>query len=250
MWELYDDLIDGMAPDAVADEIICGCMYTVVFSGGSAGFAETRNYGSNRQLMPRKRSGLPLRELAGCVKSWNFREASIGQAAINAWYNAPGRLAEIGVKLSDARYTEDRKSDPFITMQRELAGKSVVIIGHFPYIDKLLRPVCRLTVVGNETIDESDLPEQAAEYMLPESDYAFIKSYTICEKTLPHYLELARGSHVTLVGPSVPVAPVLQKYGVNMIASAAVRDAALTRAAALGMGGNVHAGRHKVLVEL
>lgn len=44
-------------------------------------------------------TGKPLRELAELIKSWNYLEAAIGQAAINAWYNAPEIARKNGVDM-------------------------------------------------------------------------------------------------------------------------------------------------------
>ena len=62
------------------------------------------------------------RELAELIKSWNYLEAAVGQAAINAWYNSPEIARQNGVDM-DQSPREDRMNDPFIMSQREIRGK-------------------------------------------------------------------------------------------------------------------------------
>ena len=41
-------------------------------------------------------TGMPLREAAGLIRSWNLVEAALGAAAINAWYNRADRVDAVG----------------------------------------------------------------------------------------------------------------------------------------------------------
>jgi uncharacterized protein (DUF4213/DUF364 family) len=201
-------------------------------------------------ILPEKTLGMPLRELAQAVKSWEFVEAGIGLAAINAWYNDKARLRALGLDIPDRAHVEDRAADPFITMQRDIKGKTVTVVGHFPYIDQLFAPVCDLRVIEKFEPKDGDYPEQAADYLLPESDYVFISSYTLTEKSLPRFLELSRRAYVTLVGPATTVAPVLHNFGVNDIAGFVIKDAAAAENVVRGFGGNIHKAGQKLNLRL
>jgi len=78
-------------------------------------------------LYTKNMEGLPLREVAECVKSWNFYEAAIGLAAINAYYNNPVIAKKSGVAIGDSMHVEDRIHDPFIMSQNEIRGKKVAV---------------------------------------------------------------------------------------------------------------------------
>ncbi|MDR0904614.1 MAG: DUF364 domain-containing protein [Oscillospiraceae bacterium] len=249
-WELYDALIDGISPNATVDRIICGATRTLVRSGESIGMAGTLEDTWRANMMPEKDVGMPLRELAQCIKSWEYTEAGIGLAAINAWYNTKDKLRRLGLEVSDSASVEDRAADPFITMQRDIKGKTVTVIGHFPYIDQLFAPVCDMRIIEKFSPKDGDYPEQAAEYLLPESDYVFISSYTLAEKTLPRYLELSQNAVVTLVGPATPVAPVLHGFGVRNIAGFAIKDADALERMILTSCGNTHKTGQKVNLRL
>ncbi len=224
MWELYDELISGIPGGPAADEVICGSSWTMVRSGAHAGVAMTMKCDSRPPL----RSdfvGVPLRELAQGAKSWNLIEAGVGLAAINTYYNSPEKAAEHGIILQEE--PEDRKKqDPFEALQDEFQGKNVCVVGHFPKLERIVAPYCNLSVLERSPL-EGDYPDSACEYLLPEQDFVFITGCTLVNKTLPHLLELSKNARVIMVGPSVPMSPVLFRYGVEDLSGFIVTDAAL-----------------------
>ncbi len=225
MWKLYDDLIEGIPEDWRAEEIVRGCDYAYVRSGTGLGMGEFLPNSWRAPLSLKNLDGAPLREVAACIKSWNFPEASIGLAAINAYYNNPDVAKASGVTLSDSKHVEDRVYDPFIMSQNEVRGKKVTVVGHFPYLETLFEPVCDLRIIAGEVPLDDDYPATAAEYLLPESEYVFIRSAALVDKTLPRLLELAKqAAKVTIVGPATTLAPVLFDYGVADLSGFVVKD--------------------------
>ncbi len=225
MWEIFDRLIEGIPSDWVAEEVVRGSSYSFVRSHGSIGIAEHRVYDYRMPVFNRNMEGLPLIEIAGCIKSWNFYEASIGLAAINAYYNHIETARAAGVPIQDSLHVEDRIYDPFIMAQNEVRGKKVTVIGHFPYISTLLQPICEISIVTGEIPQEGDFPLSATDYLLPESDYVFIGSSSLIDKTLPRYLKLsAKAVKRVLVGPSTTLAPALFDFGVDDLSGFVVKD--------------------------
>jgi uncharacterized protein (DUF4213/DUF364 family) len=53
--------------------------------------------------------------------------------------------------------------------------------------------------------EEGDLPDTAAEYVLPEAEVIFVTGTSIINKTFPRLMELGRQAEIHLVGPSVPL---------------------------------------------
>ncbi len=105
------------------------------------------------------------------MTSWNLLEASIG-IGINAWYNHPDVAKRAGIEVPEKKRVEERLNDPFIKSQNLVRGKKVCVVGHFPFLEKLIAPVCDLSVVEWDP-EEGDYPYSACEYLLPECDYAF-----------------------------------------------------------------------------
>jgi uncharacterized protein (DUF4213/DUF364 family) len=176
---------------------------------------------------------MPLKKLAEGIKSWNYVEAGIGNAAINAYYNAVEVARKNGVNVSSSRFTEDRVYDPFITYQKIIRDKKVGVIEHFPYVEQLFRPVCDLSVISRWP-EEDDYPYSAAEYILPECDYVFITCGSLIDKSLPRFLKLSKHAYVTLVGPSTPIAPVLAQFGVDDLSAFVIKDGERARRICIG----------------
>ncbi|KLU64530.1 hypothetical protein DEAC_c34760 [Desulfosporosinus acididurans] len=224
MWELYDALIEGIPEDYLIDELVCGYHYSYVRSGEGSGVAAGRFYDQRMPMFSKNLLGAPLREVAACVKSWNLIEAALGAAALNAYYNNPQVARDNGVEFSDAQRVEDRRYDPFIMSQNVVKGKRVVVVGHFPYLENLLEPVCDFSIIEWDPL-EGDYPMPACEYLLPEADYAYLTCTALVDKTLPRLLALTENAvRVSLVGPATPLAPVLFDYGVDELSGFLIKD--------------------------
>ncbi len=225
MWEIYDRLIDEIPEDWTVEEVIKGTHYSCVRSNNGLGIAEHRIYDYRKPVLAEYPVGMKLKELAKCVKAWNFYEASIGLAAINAYFNNIKIASENGVQIHDSLHVEDRVYDPFIMGQHEVRGKKVTVIGHFPYIQTLLEPICEMSIISGEIPQEGDFPVSATDYLLPESDLVYIGSSSLIDKTLPRYLQLSKKAlKRTIVGPSTTLAPALFDYGVDDLSGFVVKD--------------------------
>lgn len=224
MWEIYDALIDGIPENLTVDELICGKRYSYILSGNGAGIASPRLYETRMPMLTKNLIGMKLREVAVCAKSWNFVEAALGVAAINAYYNNPKVAREHGVVFSDSKRVEDRIFDPFIMSQNEVKDKKVGIIGHFPHIEKLIEPICDLSIIESEP-ETGDYPFSSCEYILPECDYVYISCGSLVDKTLPRLLELSKNAkRITMVGPGTPLATVLFDHGIGELSGFIIKD--------------------------
>lgn len=100
--------------------------------------------------------------------------------------------------------------------------KRVAVIGHFGNLEQFRDdPDIDLTVLERRPVG-ADLPDPAAEYVLPGCDLVFITGSTVVNKTLPRLLELSRGAEVMLVGPTTPLAPEVFAGSVDELAGALV----------------------------
>jgi uncharacterized protein (DUF4213/DUF364 family) len=230
MWELYDELIEAIPAEQCVDKAITGRYWTFVRAGGGtssggAGLAMTLDKPTRPMTLPKDMAGMRLRELAAFSKSWNFEEASLGIAAINAWWNAPEqKAAAFSLNIED--------DDSFSFWRRRVTGKKVAVIGHFPYLENKIGDVCELSILEKRPA-EGDFPDSACEYLLPVQDYVFATGVTLINKTLPRLLELSRHCGIILAGPSVPLAPSLLRRGVIDLQGFVITDTARCAAAVL-----------------
>ena len=109
MWEIYDRLIARIPDDVFAEEMVCGTTWTAVRSSlGTVGLAMTTPV-QTRPSIGCEIVGKSLRDVALLIKSWNFIDAGIGMAAINAWYNSIQRMNELDSKPATLNLTKPVK---------------------------------------------------------------------------------------------------------------------------------------------
>lgn len=214
-WKLYDELIDAIPRDVTVTAGAAGLRWCrVVSSEGGMGIA----YALPEQSRPLAYQGAslvgaPLRSVATLAKSWNFAEAGIGMAAINAWWATPRRVAANGFTRSPA----DGWMQVFDPYADAVAGKVVSIIGHFSFAPRALAQAAELRMLERDT-QPGDYPDPACEYLLPGSDFVFVSGSAFVNKTMPRLLQLAQKATTVLVGPSTPLSPILFDHGVDAIA--------------------------------
>lgn len=227
-WSLYEELLSGIPQGIKAKNIVVGATFAAVESEtGAVGLGSYlwSRYYTRPFTHPGDLTGKTLRELAELIKSRNYLEAAIGQAAVNAWYNAPEMARQNGVDM-DQNPREDRMNDPFIMSQREIRGKKVATIGHFPYLEKLFEPICDLAIIEHEPDMNGDYPFEAADYLLPDCDFAYLNASGLVDKSLPRMLRLSQNAQkITLVGPCAPLWPGFARYGIQDVSGLVITDA-------------------------
>ena len=232
-WALYDEMIDGVPQDVLVKDCALGIHWSYVEAECGMGVAYTTRQGATFRKAQDLR-GASLKDVAALSKSWCFEKASLGVAALNAWYCNPARLASNGFKTQyegdlDADESSPRfgkKLDAFHIYKPQIAAKgdaNVVVVGHFPHATDI-DTYANLTILERVIKDEWDTPDPACEYVMPAADYAFITGVTIMNKTVTRLLELSRDAHTIMVGPSVVMAPALYKRGVECMAGSVVTD--------------------------
>lgn len=195
MWNFYDELCTGIPSGIRVEGCVVGKLWTVVRADGNIGIARTLG-DTNVDLNALGQSviGLHLRDVANQMKWKSTIHASIGVAAMNAFYN---RADRIGASAPPA-------------FEGELCGKKVAVIGELPNLAANLKDCCDLTVLP---LPESK--ELSAEYESAlQGDLVFISGDALINQTLQALLaKVGEHTKVSLAGVSVPAAPVLFAFG-------------------------------------
>ena len=89
-WSLYDELIAGIPEGIEVLDYCLGVNWSCVSATCGGGVSYTVSGGARRGRAEDLR-GRDLREVAALAKSWNFAEATLGIAAMNAYYSQPER---------------------------------------------------------------------------------------------------------------------------------------------------------------
>ena len=165
-------------------------------------------------VIPEGINGLSLREAAGAAKSWNFKEAGLGMAAVNAWYNTEENIRRLGAAEPFENYC---------TRGIDFKGKKVAAVGNLKSIYRFA-PDAEEIFILERMNDRGTYPDSACDFILPQCDVVLITGSALVNKTLPHLLELCRDAYTILTGPSVPLCPALFDFGVDRLAGMALTD--------------------------
>ena len=201
-WRLYNHLIAGIPEGIFVRDYCLGLNWSYVEADCGCGVAFTARNGEKRTYKGDLR-GKSLREVAELSKSWCFEEATLGIAALNAWYARRELLDPLGATYDTEEEVDKGKrggtssKDAFETYRPriEQAGGDahVVVVGHFPHVENI-------------------------------AEYAFITGVTLINKTAPRLLTLAKDATVCMVGPSVIMTPHLFEWGVESLSGSVVAD--------------------------
>ena len=225
MKTLFDDLLNALQPGQIRDVKI-GLHWTMVTAytdnAMRAGLATTmpseghhhRDWPDVRQ--PGQLQNREARDLAALVYSPSPVEVSIGLATINALLpRQPQRWQDINAEEVIARAG---------------AEKTVVVVGHFPFTQRLREQVGKLVVLELEPRGD-DLSADQAPLWIPQADVLAITSVTILNQTLGKLLALRKKNALTLLlGPSTPMSSTLYERGVDILSGSIVTNIELVRA--------------------
>ena len=245
-WALYDALIEGIPADLKAEEILVCKSRTMIRSQAGCGMAMTLGGEGRPTILDGNPHGRSLRDVAALVRSWNDTDASIGTAAMNAWYNSEEHIKEAKARISrmigeggmafglaeihagkeatgEEQNNYTQSEDAFLCYQDLVRGKRVATVGHFAYVENRYAGICELSILERNP-HKGDYPDAACEYILDEQDFVFITGAALINKTLPRLLQLCGNACVILCGPSTVMAPALFDFGVHDLAGFMVLD--------------------------
>lgn len=197
MWNFYDELYMGIPSGIRVEGCVIGKLWTTVRANGNIGVARTLGAADDTDLSALAQSviGMHLRDVANVLKWNSLLRASVGVAAMNAFYNRPDRVKELSAPPA---------------FRNELGGKQVVVIGDLPNLEAGLKDGCDLTVLPLP--EDKDLGAGYAEAM--KADFVFVSGDALINRTLPALLaQVGENTKVSLSGVSVPAAPVLFAFG-------------------------------------
>ena len=213
-FSLYDLLIDGIHTDAVIRSTLMGECWTAVETAGHFGMAMTTPVDTAPRMLDRDYCGISLKELATTAKSWNLSEAGFGMAAVNAFYNTPAKLEQLGAY---------EPFDNYCTDGVDLKNKRIGVIGHLNMPSSVYDQAKEVLILERSP-RPGDYPDSACDWLIPQCDVVIMTASTLVNKTLPHLLELSRNAYTILAGPSCPMCPQLLDFGIDRIAGLVITD--------------------------
>jgi uncharacterized protein (DUF4213/DUF364 family) len=218
-WHIYDHLIDSVPSQATAADAVFGDYWVAILSSlGGAGLAHILpQKDPQKNLGPVDLIGRPLKDIAQMVKSWDETQTAAGLAAVTASANS----ALLAQGLSPQSVLAGQAAfDHYLELSK---NKKVAVIGHFPHLETL-KTVAKEFYILERNPEPGDLPDTAAEYLLPDMEVVFITGSSLVNKSLPRLLELSQKARVGLVGPSVPLLPSLFNFSIRSLSGTIFND--------------------------
>ncbi|HIE10857.1 MAG TPA: hypothetical protein EYP62_04530 [Kiritimatiellae bacterium] len=215
---LVEEIIASLPqPETAVRGVWCCAFWTLVESRGAGLASSMRSegdpYHTDAPAAVRGAGALegrPAGELACYVLEADPVSASIGMAAINSLLDPPAQAVEINA--ADL-------------LAEKAAGKTLAVVGHFPFVRRLESRVRRLWVFERRP-RPGDFAAEMFTAVAPECEVICLSATTIMNHTAETLLASCRPeAFVVMVGPSTPFTPVLFDYGVDVLAGSVVTDA-------------------------
>lgn len=223
-------LARAAASEARIARMCIGLTWTTCSTGEGLGLAMSPGVPSRVLPWPGTVAERPVGEVAGWLSSWNPFEATVGLAAANAVINSSGNPVMAG-----ANALAPGNLAVFEHFRPRLDGRKVVVIGRYPGLDRVLKGL-DVTVIERQPA-EGDLPDTAAELVVPDADWVFLTATTLINKTFHRLAALSREAVTVLMGPSMPWLAEWAEFGIDFLAGVTVIDPAKTEQIAAEGGG-------------
>ena len=184
------------------DDRRCGLASTILEHHEHHGTADINDAGTLDQ-----KTG---KQLASLALSNPGAGTSVGIAAINALIPSHPEL------------WQDGNAEEIIA--HEGRGKTVVVIGDFPFSTRLRQKVLDLVVFDNQ-LREGVQPKSMMAEIVPTAEVVAITGMTLINHTLEQILALcSQTATKIIVGPSTPLSPVLYDHGIDILCGSVVVD--------------------------
>ena len=215
--ETTERLLDSLKDDAPVRQILVGAFWTAVVLDTDpprCGLASTLRAEGTGPWPPVREPGRLLkhsgRELASLLRSERILEASIGMAAFNAL-----------LRVDESVMIEANAEESILARG---SGKRVAIVGHFPFIERVRTAAAQCWVLELQPAP-GDLPADQAAMVLPQADVIALTGTSLLNHTFDDLLALCRpDAFVLVLGPSVPLTPLLLESGIDGLSGTLVKD--------------------------
>jgi len=210
-------LLESLQASAPVRRVLVGAFWTVVVLDTDpprCGLASTVRGGTHEAGPPVPEAGRLLersgRELAEWLRSSSALEASIGMAAFNAL-----------LEVDEAACVEVNAEQVILEWG---AGRRVVIVGHFPFVERVRRTAAECWVTELHP-RPGDVPAEQAGEILPQADVVALTGTSLINHTFDGLIRLCRpDAFVLVLGASAPLSPVLFEVGVDAVSGTLVID--------------------------
>jgi len=205
--------IEKSTQDILVKEVRIGPFWTGVWSK-YGGLASTTFTHEPAMPPPIKEAGnltqKSVLELCNYANSDCLLQASVGMAAINSALEVDLNRCQ-SINAAEILYEKGK-------------NKKVVVVGHFPFVNKLREITKDLWVVERKP-QSGDIPASEAKRVIPQADVIAITGTALINGSIGELLSWCpKESIVMVLGATTPLSPVWFDYGVDLISGTRVID--------------------------
>ena len=194
--------------------VVIGVHWTLVssrHSGLGSTMVNSGPHGTGRMRDVGRLLEKSAQELAGWLESDNLLEASVGIAALNSLIDIDEERVHMNLNAAEV-------------IAEKSAGKNLVIVGHFPFINRMKSVVRNLWTIEKNPFGD-DYPEAAAMDLIPQADVVAITGTAFINQTVEGLLALCRSdAQVMILGSSTPLMPILFEHGIDYLSGSRIID--------------------------
>ena len=214
--KIIEDIISTIgesARDMLVKEVRIGPFWTGVWSK-YGGLASTTFIHEPAMPPPIKEAGnltqKSILELCNYANSNCLLQASVGMAAINSAIEVDLNKCQ-NINAAEVLYEKGK-------------NKKVVVVGHFPFVNKLRELTKELWVVERKP-QSGDIPASEAKRVIPQADVIAITGTALINGTMGELLSWCpKESLVMVLGATTPLSSVWFDYGVDLVSGTRVTD--------------------------
>lgn len=214
--KIIEDIISTIktsTQDILVKEVRIGPFWTGVWSK-YGGLASTTFTHEPMMPPPIKEAGNLTKksvvELCNYANSDCLLQASVGMAAINSALEVDLNKCQ-NINAAEVLYEKGK-------------NKKVVVVGHFPFVNKLRELTKELWVVERKP-QSGDIPASEAKRVIPQADVIAITGTALINGTMGELLSWCpKESIVMVLGATTPLSPVWFDYGVDLVSGTRVTD--------------------------
>ncbi|MBR4985415.1 MAG: hypothetical protein IKY83_06740 [Proteobacteria bacterium] len=233
---IFDELVRCMPEDARIEDVSIGIFWTYVRTQYGSSLSATAHRWCEDPpgaLIPQAGSlcGMRVREIVPLYESASLSARALANAAVGACFDAADMTGE--------RYAGRAQELLAQVCETRGSGLRIALVGHFHFADQLAQLGHQLDIFELEgRCEPGDIPCTRFPEFLPLADIVVMTSSTI----LTHAAEAIVGysrpdAYRMIVGPTVPLHPVLWSFGFDAVCGNVIHDDAQV-SRAVREGGN------------
>lgn len=214
-WAAYELIERACAPsEQVITAMTIGLTWTTCRTADNIGFAMSPGVPTRTLDWPGTIAGRKAIDVAQWARSWDMYQATVGLAAANALINTFDNALMQSAQPIPAGASANLSV--FAHFRAQLEGRRIVVVGRYPGLDAALQGLDVTVLERNPS--GGDLPDPAAEYVLPDADWVFLTSTSLINKTFPRLAKLAEHAVTVMMGPSTPWLAEWAEFGIDFLA--------------------------------